>query len=360
MAEIKRTLICIVICFCILSGRAAAQEVALPEELEREVPQASQLMNGSAQDLFGLWEGAETLLRRALSDGRQYILSGVRSLASILVGIVLLGVVESVAGDGIASRRSELIGALFITAISAGDINALIGLGRDTIGNIDALSKVLIPALAAATAASGGVTGATVRQISTVFFSDVLLTIIDRLLIPMLYLFIACAAATAVLDSGVLEGFAAMIKKIVGWVLGVLLSLFTAYLSISGAVAGAVDAQTVRVAKAAVGAAVPVVGGILSDAADVLVAGAGVMRSMIGAFGALAIIALCTLPFLRLGGQYLLYQAGVFVAQAAGPKKLAGMLKMLADAFALMLAMTGASALLLIISLVSTLTVVTA
>lgn len=355
----KRTLFISILLF-LLCGQAAAQETMLPEELKREVPQAAQLMNESAEDIFGLWEGASLLLRQALSEGKQFILSGVRSLASIMVGVVLLGLVESVAGDGIASRRVELVGALFITAVSAGDINALIGLGRETIGNIAALSKVLIPALAAATAASGGVTGAAVRQVSTVFFSDVLLTVIDRLLIPMLYLFIACAAATAVLDSGVLEGIAAMIKKVVGWALGILLSLFTAYLSVSGAIAGAVDAQAVRVAKAAVSAAVPVVGGILADAAQTLLAGAGVMRSLIGAFGALAILALCALPFLRLGGQYLLYQAGVFVAQAAGPKKLSGMLKMLADAFALMLAMTGASALLLIIALVSTLTVVAA
>lgn len=357
---VKRTLLCIALCFFVLCGQARAEEITLPDELEYEVPQAAQLINGDAEDVFGLTEGVAVLLRRALVEGKQYILSGVRSLASILVGVVLLGVVESVAGEGIASRRSELIGALFITAISAGDINALIGLGRDTVENIAALSKVLIPSLAAATAVSGGVTGATVRQVATVFFSDVLLTVIDRLLIPMLYLFIACAAATAVLDSGVLEGIASMIKKIMGWALGLLLSLFTAYLSVSGAVAGAVDAQAVRVAKAAVSAAVPVVGGILSDAAETLLAGAGVMRSMIGVFGALAIIALCALPFLRLGGQYLLYQAAVFAAQAAGPKKLANMLKMLADAFALILAMTGASALLLIISLVSTLTVVAA
>ena len=356
----KRILICIALCFFLLCGQARAEDTALAEELERAVPQAAQLLNESAEDIFGLGEGTAVLLRRAFSDAKQYILSGVRSLASILVGVVLLGIVESIAGEGVASRRSELIGALFITAVSAGDINALIGLGRDTIGDVAALSKVLIPSLAAVTAASGGVTGATVRQVATVFFSDVLLTLIDRLFIPMLYLFIACAAATAVLDSGVLSGIAAMIKKVIGWALGLLLSLFTAYLSVSGAVAGAVDAQAVRVAKAAVSAAVPVVGGILADASETLLAGAGVMRSMIGAFGALAIIALCALPFLRLGGQYLLYQAAVFVAQAAGPKKLAGMLKMLADAFALMLAMTGASALLLIIALVSTLTVVAA
>lgn len=356
----RRTMICVVLCAWFLCGQACAQDGMLPSELEREVPQAAQLIRGDVEDGFGLAEGVSTLLSRALSDAKQYLFSGIRALAAILVGVILLGMVESISGDGAVSRRVELIGALYITSVSAGDINTLIGLGRDTIGNVSALSKVLIPSLAAATAATGGITAASVRQVTTVFFSDILLTAIDRLFIPMLYLFVACAAASAVIDNDVLDGIASLIKKTTGWGLGLLLSAYTAYLSVSGAIAGAVDAQAVRVAKTAVSAAVPVVGGILAEAAETLLAGAGVLRAMIGAFGALAIIALCALPFLRLGAQYLLYQAAVFVAQAAGPKKLAGMLKMLADAFALMLAMTGASALLLLIGLVSTLTVVTA
>ena len=356
----KRTMTCVLLCVFLLCGQACAQDIFIPSELEREVPQAAQLINGNANEGFGLANGVTTLLSSAFSDAKRYMLSGIRALAAVLVGVVLLGVVEGLAADGTASRRVELIGALYITSVSAGDINALIGLGRDTIEKISALSKVLIPSLAAATAASGGVTAASVRQVTTVFFTDVLLTTLDRLFIPMLYVFVACAVAGAVVDSGALEGIALLIKKVTGWGLGLILSAYTAYLSVSGAIAGAVDAQTVRVAKTAVSTAVPVVGGILAEAAETLLAGAGVLRAMIGAFGALAVVALCALPFLRLGIQYLLYQAAVFVAQAAGPKKLADMLKMLSDAFALMLAMTGASALLLIIGLVSTLTVVMA
>lgn len=354
----KRTAICFVLCVFLLCGQASAEEIALPDALERAVPQVADLVNGDAEDGFGLAQGATILCNRAWTDAKQYLLVGIRSLASILVGVVLLGLLESVAGEGVVSRRTELVGALYLTTVSAGDINTLIGLGRNTIANVSSLSKVLIPSLAAATAATGGVTAASVRQVATVFFTDVLLTSIDRILIPMLYVFIACAVASTVVDSDILDGIASLIKKITGWALGILLSLFTAYLSVSGAIASAVDAQAVRVAKTAVSTVVPVVGGILADAAETILAGAGILRAMIGVFGALGVIALCALPFLRLGVQYLLYQAAVFVAQVAGPKKLANMLKMLADAFALILAMTGAAVLLLLIALVSTLTVV--
>lgn len=356
----KRKLWGFMIVAILLTGQACAEQSELPAELERAAPEAAQMLDGNAENGYGLAQGAGKLLKDALDGMKGHLFSGVRSLMAIMVGVVLLGAVESLAGDSIAARQTNLVGALYITAVSAGDISALIGLGRDTVGEVSALSKILIPTLAAATAASGGVTSASVRQVATVFFTDVLLTVIDRLLLPLLYLYIASAAANAVLDNGALEGIASLLKKGISWALGALLALFTAYLSISGAIAGAADAQAVRIAKTAVSTVVPVVGGILAEAAESVLAGAGVLRSMLGAFGALAVLSLCLLPFLRLGVQYLLYQGAVFIAQAAGPKKLAKMLSMLADAFALVLAMTGASVLLLVIALVSTLTAVTA
>ena len=136
--------------------------------------------------------------------------------------------------------------------------------------------------------------------------------------------------------------------------------LFTTYLTVSGAVAGTVDAQAIRLAKTAVSTAVPVVGRILAEASEAVLAGAGVLRGVIGVFGVLAILSICLVPFLRLGVQYLLYQGAGFAAQAVGPAKLGKLMLKLGDAFALVLGMTAACAMILIISLVSTLTVVTA
>ena len=194
--------------------------------------------------------------------------------------------------------------------------------------------------------------------VAAVFFSDILLTTIERVLLPAVYLYIGTAAAGAVLEGELMERVGSLLKKLIGWALGGLLTLFTAFLTISGAVAGTADAQAVKVAKAAVSAAVPVVGGILSEAAESMLAGAGLLRGLLGAFGALAVLSFCLVPFLRLGGQYLLYQCASLAAAAAGPKKLTGLLTALGDAFGLVLAMTAASALLLLISLVSSLTAV--
>lgn len=347
------------LCACLLAGQALAAE--LPGELEEASPETAGLVSADAEDGFGFLSGVRSLWNKAASALKDYLLSGVRTVAAIMAGVVLLGVLESAApaGKDALGQYVTMAGALWITAAAAGDLNALIGLGRETVEDMGVLSKSLLPALAAAEAAAGGITAASVRQVAAVFFADLLLTAVQRLLLPMVYLYIGVSAASAVVEGEALERIGELLKKITGWALGGLLTCYTAYLTISGAVAGAADAQAVKLAKSAVSAAVPVVGGILSEASESLLAGAGLLKGMIGTFGALAVLGGCLAPFLRLLCQYLLYQGASLVSATAGPKKLTKLVAQLGEAFGLVLAMVGASALLLIISIVSSLTAVT-
>lgn len=350
----------------LLAGQARAAEegaggtLRLPSQLERASPQAAELVDPE-QEGYGLAAGAAELWNQALEEVKTALFSGVKSVAAIMAGVVLLGVVESTAPDrrGVTGQYVTIAGALWITAVAAGDLSALIGLGRETVVEVSRLSKVLLPALAAATAAAGSVTAASVRQVAAVIFSDVLLTVIEGLLLPMVYLYIGVAAAETVLEGETLSGIGRLLKKIIVWSLSGLLMMFTTYLTVSGAVAGAADAAAVKLAKSAVSSVVPVVGSILAEAAESVLAGAGVLKGLTGVFGMLAVLGFCLTPFLRLLGQYLLYQGAALVAATAGAPKLVGLVRRLGDAFGLVLAMTASSALLLIISLVSSLTAVT-
>ena len=353
-----RRLFCVIMLMILLGGQACAVDLSLPEELRNTAPEAAKLMGEDPAEGFGLVDGAAEILRRGLTEMRAEVFSGARAIAGLMLGVILLGIVESLSDDDRIRKYATVVGALWITAVSAGDVSTLIGLGQDTIARVSELSKLLMPVLCAATAATGGVTSASVRQVGTVLFSDILLTTIERIMIPALYLYIGTAAASCVMEEGTMERIGGLIKKAVIWGLSGLVAMFTSYLTISGAIAGTVDAQALRLAKTAVSTVVPVVGGILAEAAESVLAGAGLLRGMTGVFGALAVLSLCIAPFLRLGMQYLFYQAAGFVAQAAGPKKLTKLFEMIGDAFALILAMTAACALALIISLVSTLTVV--
>lgn len=228
------------------------------------------------------------------------------------------------------------------------------GLGASTIEDLSVFSRALLPTLAAATAASGSVTTATVQQVTTVFLVDVLVSLIRGLLVPLVYVYVGVLAASAALAESRLGVLAEGLKKAVTWCLTTALVLFTVYLSVSRVVTGSVDAASVKVARAAISGVVPVVGGIISDAAETVLAGAGMLKNTVGVFGMLGDSGQpAAYPFLQLGVQYLLYKLTAFAAGAVGAPGLHKLIDGLGGAFGLILGMTGSCALLLLISVLS-------
>ena len=141
-------------------------------------------------------------------------------------------------------------------------------------------------------------------------------------------------------------------------VLTILLLIFVAYLSVSGVIAGTTDAVAIKAAKFAVSGMVPVVGGILSDAAETVLAGAGILKNSVGVVGMLAVLAICVVPFLQLGIHYLAYKFTAALTATISESRMAGLVSAIGGAFGLVLGMTGACALLLLISMVSAISLV--
>ena len=90
----------------------------------------------------------------------------------------------------------------------------------------------------------------------------------------------------------------------------------------------------------AISGVVPVVGGIIAEASETVLAGASVLKGTIGVFGLLGVLALCAYPFLQLGIQYLLYQLIRFLASVIGSPELCAVIKGLGGAFGLILGLS--------------------
>ena len=112
-------------------------------------------------------------------------------------------------------------------------------------------------------------------------------------------------------------------------------------------------AAAARAVKTAVSAALPVVGGIISDAAGTLAAGATLLRSAVGVLGCAVAAAVCLAPFIALGARYLMYKAASVAASAFAPGPLAGLIADIGAVFALVLGVTGASAAMLFVGIIS-------
>lgn len=323
---------------------------ALLEQLDEDTADSGTLSKGAAK----LWDNACRLLAAEFR-------SSLRVMVVLLGAVLLYGVAEGsfqAAEHPLMANFVPLSFVLVITLTAAGDVQTMMGAGTETMEQLDVLSTALLPSLAAAVAASGGIVSAGVRQVATVFFANLLMTLIHSVLLPLVYFYVAASAADAMLPGNPLKRIAAGIKKVVTWALTGALVLFTGYLTISGAAATSADALTLQVTRTVISTAVPVVGGIISQASGSVLSGAGLLKNSIGIFGMLAVLATCLTPFLRLAVQYLLYKITAFLAGTAGNGTLVELIDALGSAFGLMLGMVGSCALLLLISITSSVSVV--
>ncbi len=347
------TLFCLVLLLLCLTPQARAVEL--------EVPGLDELWDTA--ESYGVTEGGDFdrglagLFNEALARAGDLLRRSIVTAGKLLAIAALCALAKGAGEDTLPTV--EIAGALAITALTVSDMGTMIGLGRDTIAKMNVFSDVLLPVMAVLTAATGQVTSAAVRQGATILFVQLLLSLVDCILVPLLYAYVAVCCAQAAVGNPGLGKVAGLIKSAVQSMLTGVLLAFVGYLTASGAIAGTADAAAIKAAKLAMGRMIPVVGGILADAAESVLAGAGILKGSVGAAGLLVVLSICITPFLRLGLHYLTYKAAAALTATIASPRLSQLVDSIGSAFGLVLGMTGACALLLLFSLVSAVMAVT-
>lgn len=278
------------------------------------------------------------LLGTAIKSLSGSVRSGLLSAGGMLAAVLLASLLDTEAQH---KRAVQLAAVLAIAGFGAGSVQSMLTLANDTVQQMREYSLLLLPGLSTLSVVSGGAaTGAAVYTGSVVFF-DVLLRLASGLVLPLVWLCAATGAANAAIGEGRLEAFSELLARLAGGILKWTGYLFTGYLAISGVLGGTTDAIRLRTAKAALSNAVPLVGGILSDASEALLSAAALLKNAVGVYGMLATLAICLAPFLRIAVQYGLLKGAEALSGLFAQPSLTGLIGRLAEAMRLLLALIG-------------------
>lgn len=276
------------------------------------------------------------------------------SLVLLLCVVLVCGVCGALReGAGAQGETLHIAASVAVTAICAGGMTGMIARAGEAITDMSLYAQTLVPAMAALQAAMGQPGAAVARSGATMLFSGILSGVIRSVLFPMTYVYILLLAVNAALPRQTLTRMASFIKKSVTAALTISLTLFVAYFTISGAVAGSADAMAVKSARVSISAAVPVVGGILAEASEALLLGGGVMKNALGLFGILVIAGIVLEPVLGLAARWILFKLGAALAGPLADERISGLLDGLSDAFGMVMGMTATCAFLLFISVLT-------
>ena len=285
--------------------------------------------------------------------------SALSSAAKILIVVILCTAATSAMNDGGVREMVSLGGTAAVSAIAVSNVHSFIGLGVETLYKLFDFSRALLPVMCTAAASAGAVTSASAKYAATAMFMDLLITISVNIILPLITIYIAAVIANAALSKDSLGNVSKLLKWVCTTALTLLMMAFTAYLGIAGLISGKADEFATKLTKTALGTVLPVVGSIVSDTAETLVVGAGMVRNMIGVFGFLAVAAVCLTPFLTLGMHYLVYKGTAAFTEALADKRLAELVSDIGSAFGMLLALVGAGGIMMFFSLISSMKAVT-
>ena len=312
------------------------------------VPRSGAALMPENTDSFG--DALLDLLGNTVSMLQPELVEAARICMSILAVVMLICIVKLFPKAG--EKTSDFVASIGISALLLQKSNSLVHMSAQTIQEISQYGKLLLPVMTSAMAAQGGITTSTALYVGTALFDTFLCSILTRLLIPAVFIFLALTVANAALGEDLLKKMADFVKWLSVWILKIILYVFTGYMSITGVISGTTDAQVLKAAKLTISGMVPVVGGILSDASEAVLVGAGVVRNAAGIYGILAVLSIFAGPFLKIGCHYLLIKVTGAICGVFGVKGCTELISNFSTAMGLMLAMTGSICLLQMISTV--------
>lgn len=359
----KVVLIFVLLCLNLQSITFAMDISVLQNEIV-QTEQMEDLVQGSAQDILGdiTIDNSTDIAREAtgiMERSKKYVIEVLDSITETMVKILIILVISAIA-TGFSSANElkninfyvNMATAFCVSSVILLDVRSVLSLCSQSISEIDILSKGLMPSMVAAISISGAPTTAALYYAATMFAFDLVITLINRVMFPFVYIYVAIITVNAAIANDILIKIADFIKWSVIGSLKIIVTIFITYLTVSGAVSGKADIFAIKTTKFVVSSAVPVVGSIISDASESILIGAGIIKNSIGVFGIFAVVSICLIPIIYILANFFAFKLMSALVSIITTKSITDLLDGISNGFNMAFAMICSSASILFIMMV--------
>lgn len=355
-----------------------AQPVQLPGARQLQLPEAERIGLGELEDFFSELNrqfGTDTIgitLNDVMRDPSQVaqflqpgtllpglwqyiwheVLAARAALGRVAVASLLCAVLEVTGlafGEG-ASRVGGYACFVAITAVCIAGFNSAFSLIRSSCEQLVAIMKALIPPLIALVAASGAPLAAGMLHPLLVSMTYFVAFMCSDYVIPLLFLAGVLDLISHVSGGIRLGDLSSLLRQASTFVMGCSLAGFLGVMTVQRAAAGVADSVALRTAKFMSGTFVPVVGKMISDAAELVFLSTHTLRVGAGIAGAVALLGWAFFPLLKVVIQVMMYRLVAAVTAACGAEKVASCLNAIANSLVAACVALGVVALMFVLS----------
>ena len=299
----------------------AAQSIEIPDEVQQEFDRIG-IAPEEPQSVLSL--SPDDLLHRLLETAAEEAAAPLKLCGMLLTMTVLSTLLGSLgdAAGGTLRRGFDTLCTLLCIGTAAQPLCDCLIRTADALGTGQAFMTGYVPVFGAFIAAGGQVAGSAAYQVFVLFLTEGIMQLMHDALFPLLQMSAALGLADAVNPALQLGGFVRGIQKAVTWLLGFVMTMFSALLSVRGIVAAAADSLAAKSVRLVASGLIPIVGNAVSDAYGTVQGSIRLMRSGVGACGILVILWLTLPPVISLTLYRIVFRINGIFAEMAGTKPL--------------------------------------
>ncbi len=283
-------------------------------------------------------------------------LSGGIKGAVTLAGTLLAVIVICAMTDSMYSKSNEvssvleLVGVMAVIGILFSRILQTIEYISTTINDIGKFMLTYVPVFASIIGSSGSVSSATSYYVTLIAIAEISSLVAMNILLPVLSILLALSIIGSINSALSFSAVIDSVKKGFLWIVGLIMTIFVGSITIQGIVGVSADTVSTKAAKFMLSSFVPIVGSAISDAYQTVKGSLGLIRSCVGSFGIVAVLAMIIPPLVNILTVKLSLAFSSVISDILGVNKVSSVLKSSSTVLTLAMALLLCMGLMLIIS----------
>ncbi len=322
------------------------------DKLEREVDELNkevgeylpQLSREDIVDLFskqGFREKLSAILQGLLKYLFDEIIANGKLLGQLIALAMIVAILKTFQSNFASNEISILANSiiyLVLAIIALNSFKVAITVGKGAINNMVDIMQAILPLLLTLLVSMGNLTSAALFHPISFLTVNTLSALIKNLVFPLILLATILDVVNNLSKEFKVTGMASLFRQVIIGILGVVMTIFIAIIVAQGTIATVSDGVTIRTAKYLTGSFVPVIGGFLANALDMVIGGSLLIKNALGLFAVLIILVYCTFSIIKIIALVFIYRLASAIIQPISDGKIVNCLDKLANNLLLLFA----------------------
>ncbi len=228
-------------------------------------------------------------------------------LVVILISVVFQNVHPKVSGDSVSSAIFFIcfsVTALLVIYLVGGTFATI----RSSITKMQNQMNAIFPILLFFMTSAGGAISVKAYQPLVLLLSNAISNIFLNLLLPIVIVVFVLGVVGGLSPKAKVKKLADFFNSLFKWIIGIVFTVYMAFMSIQGITASSADGISIKTAKYAIKNYIPLLGGYISEGFEVARVGALIIKNAVGFSGIIILLITIISPVLLIGVMQLAFK----------------------------------------------------